>query len=168
MTSSEPERGFLVLLQRVQLVLAACALIVMTLVTVFDVSLRYLFNRPIRGSYDLVECALVVFVFHGIAAVFLGRQNIVIDLVDHLAGARIRAALIRSADVVQLAVLTGLAWAMVSPAMQAYTFGDRKLELDLPVYVLWLFAGSGILGTIVCAAGALVSRPIPPRLERPA
>jgi TRAP-type C4-dicarboxylate transport system permease small subunit len=133
-----PPRGFLAQLQRAQLVIAACALVIMSLVTVADVLLRYLLNRPVRGSYDLVECALVVFVFHGIATVFLNRQNIVIDLID------------------------GVAWAMLSPARQAFDYGDHKLELGLPVYVIWLFALAGIAGTIVCAIGALVRTPIPP------
>jgi TRAP-type transport system small permease protein len=157
-----PPRGFLAQLQRAQLVIAACALVIMSLVTVADVLLRYLLNRPVRGSYDLVECALVVFVFHGIATVFLNRQNIVIDLIDGVAAAGLRTALIRISDVLQIAVLALFAWAMLSPARQAFDYGDHKLELGLPVYVIWLFALAGIAGTIVCAIGALVRTPIPP------
>jgi TRAP-type C4-dicarboxylate transport system permease small subunit len=157
-----PPRGFLAQLQRAQLVIAACALVIMSLVTVADVLLRYLLNRPVRGSYDLVECALVVFVFHGIATVFLDRKNIVIDVIDGIASAGLRTALIRISDVLQIAVLALFAWAMLSPARQAFDYGDRKLELGLPVYVIWLFALAGIAGTIVCAIGALVRTPIPP------
>jgi TRAP-type C4-dicarboxylate transport system permease small subunit len=163
-----PPRGFLARLQQAQLVVAACALVVMSLVTVADVMLRYLLNQPVRGSYDLVECALVVFVFHGIATVFLNRQNIVIDLIDSIAGAGLRTALIRISDVLQIAVLVVFAWAMLSPAIQAFDYGDRKLELGLPVYVIWIFALAGMAGTIVCAIGALVRTPIPPPGARPA
>jgi len=163
-----PSRGFLARLERAQLVLAAGALVVMSLVTVADVLLRYLLNRPVRGSYDLVECTLVVFVFHGIATVFLNRQNIVIDLIDGIASAGLRTALIRISDVVQIAVLALLAWAMLSPAWQAFDYGDRKLELGLPVYVIWIVALAGMAGTLVCAVGALVRTPIPPRGGRPA
>ena len=163
-----PPQGFLAHLQRVQIVVAACALVTMSLVTVADVTLRYLLNRPVRGSYDLVECALVVFVFHGIATVFLNRQNIVIDLIDGVVPAWLRSALIRVSDVLQIAVLVVFAWAMASPARQAFDYGDRKLELGLPVYVIWIFALAGMVGTIVCAVGALVRTPIPPRGGRPA
>jgi TRAP-type C4-dicarboxylate transport system permease small subunit len=161
-------RGFLAQLQFAQLVLAACALVVMSLVTVVDVALRYLLNRPVRGSYDLVECALVVFVFHGLATVFLNRQNIVIDLIDGAASAGVRAALIRISDVLQLVVLAVFGWAMLTPAWQAFDYGDRKLELGLPVYIIWIFALAGMAGTIVCAVGALMSTPIPPRGARAA
>ena len=54
-------------------------------VTLLDVFLRYVFNSPIRGSYDLVETMLVVFVFHGMSTAFLQRRNIVIDLIDSFA-----------------------------------------------------------------------------------
>jgi hypothetical protein len=46
---------------------------------------------------------------------------------------------------------------MISPALQAYDYGDRKLELGLPLWVVWLFALSGIAGTIVCAIGAALN-----------
>jgi TRAP-type C4-dicarboxylate transport system permease small subunit len=154
-------------LQRAQLALAAIALAVMTLITVIDVFMRYAFNRPVRGSYDIVECALVVFVFHGTAVVFLQRKNIVIDLIDSLAGKAIRDALIRLSDIVSIGCLLLLGWAMLSPAWQAYLYGDRKIELGLPLFVLWILAGSGMIGTILCAIGALFAGPAIRSRERP-
>jgi len=144
-------------LQFVQLQLAAVALMVMMLITVADVTLRYTLNRPIPGTYELVECMLVVFVFHGISAAFLRRQNIVIDLVDSFVGERLLAILIMIADLVALLCLVVLIWAMIAPAMQAYTYGDRKLELSLPLYLLWIVALAGMAGAILCALGALLS-----------
>jgi TRAP-type transport system small permease protein len=43
---------------------------------------------------------------------------------------------------------------MIEPAMQAFQYGDRKLELGVPLYVLWGFALAGLLGTLVCAVFA--------------
>ena len=37
--------------------------------------------------------------------------------------------------------------------------GDRKLELNLPIYVLWILAFLGAAGTIFCALVTLVARP---------
>ena len=54
--------------------------------------LRYVFNSPIRASYDLVEAMLLVFVFNGMSTAFLQRRNIVIDLIDSFADARDRPA----------------------------------------------------------------------------
>jgi TRAP-type transport system small permease protein len=145
-------------LQRAQLRLAMGALIVMIGVTVADVCLRYLLGKPIYGAYDIVESCLVVFVFHGIAAVFLNRRNIVIDLADSVVGHRMTTALIRLSDVLSVVLLSLLVWAMIAPAVQAFQYGDRKLELGLPVYILWIAALAGLLGTILCALGALIGR----------
>ena len=134
------------------------ALVVMIGVTVADVCLRYLLGRPIYGAYDIVESCLVVFVFHGMAAVFLNRRNIVIDLIDSVVGHRITTALIRFSDALSIALLCLIVWGMIAPAVEAYQYGDRKLELGLPVYILWIAALAGMLGTILCALGALIGR----------
>ena len=145
-------------LQTAQLRLAMGALVVMIGVTVADVFLRYLLGRPIYGAYDIVESCLVVFVFHGIAAVFLNRRNIVIDLIDSVVGRRMTTALIRFSDALSVVLLSLLVWAMLAPAIQAFQYGDRKLELGLPVYILWLVALVGLLDTVLCARGALIGR----------
>ena len=145
--------------QRAQLWLAAVALIALMLVTVADVFLRYLFNNPIRGSYDSVESLLLVFVFNGMAAGFFGRRNIVIDLVDTIAGPRATAVLIRVADVLSVLCLALLIWAMWLPAVQAYHYGDVKMELRIPIYVLWIVALASLLGTMFCALVVMAAKP---------
>jgi TRAP-type transport system small permease protein len=146
-------------LQRLQLWLAALALTLLMLVTVADVFLRYLFNRPVRGSYDMVESMLVVFVFNSVAAGFFLRRHVVIDLIDSAVGRRATAVLIRIADLLSVVCLGLLIWAMLGPAMQAYDYGDRKLELNLPIYVLWILAFLGATGTMFCAVVTLLARP---------
>jgi TRAP-type C4-dicarboxylate transport system permease small subunit len=148
-------------LKNAQVRLAMIALMVMMVSTCVDVALRFLFNRPIRGAYDIVEACLVVFVFHGMSASFFARKNIVIDIIDSLVGPRIERMLARLSDVVSIAVLILIAWAMISPALQAYDYGDRKLELGLQLWVLWVFAIVGLIGTLLSALGALF-RPLPP------
>jgi TRAP-type C4-dicarboxylate transport system permease small subunit len=147
-------------LRMAQLRLAATALVVMMCATVVDVFLRYAFNRPIRGSYELVEVTLLIFVFHGMPTAFLQRRNIVIDIIDTFAGERLLAALIRFSDLLSVVALALFAWAMLGPATQAYDYGDRKLELNLPIYFLWIIAFAGMAGTILCALTALLSKPI--------
>ena len=167
MNNESPAISLIVRLQRAQLRLAALALIVMMLVTVADVFLRYVFNRPIPGSYDLVESTLVVFVFHGLSAVFLSRQNIQIDLIDSLVGRRAVILLTKLSDLLSIFALGLLGWAMITPALQAYLYGDRKPELGLPIYVLWIFALAGLAGAMLCAFASLVGRALPSPSESP-
>jgi TRAP-type C4-dicarboxylate transport system permease small subunit len=144
-------------LRILQLRLAAVALIVMMCVTVADVSLRYAFNSPIRGAYDLVSSMLVVFVFNGMSTAILKRRNIVIDLIDSFVNRRLVIVLIRIADVLAILLLVMFFYAMITPAVQAYGYGDRKLELQLPIWILWVVAFIGLAGAIACAGGALIS-----------
>ena len=140
-------------LARIQTGIAMLAATIIIVTTTADVILRYGFGRPIHGAYDMVECMLVLFVFHGIASVFFDRANITIDLVDHLVGLRAKLRLVRLADMVCIAMLALMIWAMIAPALQAYDYGDRKLELGLKLWVVWLFALSGMAGTFACAVG---------------
>jgi TRAP-type transport system small permease protein len=157
MQNRERVTPLIVLLQKAQVRFAAVALVVMMLATVADVTLRYSLNRPIPGTYDLVECMLVVFVFNGMTATFLQRRNIAIDIIDHFVGRRGIVFLVRLTDIVSIMILGILIWAMITPAFQAYEYGDRKLELALPLYVLWIVAIAGMLGSIIAAIGALIS-----------
>jgi TRAP-type C4-dicarboxylate transport system permease small subunit len=145
--------------QRSQLAVAATALVILMIVTVLDVFMRYSFNRPIRASLDTVEIMLLIFVFNGMAAAFFGRRHIVIDLLDGVFGARMTSVLIRIADILSVLCLGLLAWAMLLPATQAYQYGDVKMELPIPIYVLWIVALASFAGTIFCALVTLVAKP---------
>ncbi len=145
-----------------QLAIAMLALVVMGSVTVVDVFLKYVFGRPIAGAYDAVESLLPVVIFHGLPATLLRRQNIVIDLVDHLAGPGGTRLLVLAADVVMLAMLALIGWAMVTPALQALDYGDRKLELGLPLAAVWAVALLGMAGSVLVAAAMVVVRPAAP------
>jgi TRAP-type C4-dicarboxylate transport system permease small subunit len=145
--------------QRIQLRVAVSALVILMMVTVVDVFMRYLFNRPIRASLETVEVMLLVFVFNGMAAAFFNRRHIVIDLLDNVCGPRITGVLIRIADVLSVLCLALLAWAMRQPAMQAYQYGDTKMELAVPIYVLWVVVLASLAGTFFCALATLVAKP---------
>jgi TRAP-type C4-dicarboxylate transport system permease small subunit len=145
-------------LKSAQVKLAMIALVIMMGSTCVDVTLRFLFNSPIRGAYDIVEASLVVFVFHGMSASFFAHKNIVIDVIDSMVGPRIQLVLVRISDVTAVGLLGLLIAAMGPPALQAYDYGDRKLELGLPLWILWIFAIVGLLGTLLSALGPLCRR----------
>jgi TRAP-type C4-dicarboxylate transport system permease small subunit len=150
-------------LRMAQLRLASVALIVMMMATLADVFMRYVFNNPIRGTYEFVEAMMTVFVFNGLSTAFFHRRNIVIDLVDSIMHRSIVVALIRMADVLTVATVSLFAYAMIKPAMQSYAYGEVKLELQVPIWWFWALALVGITGAILCAIGALIAPPPKPR-----
>lgn len=142
-------------LRDVQFCIAGLALVVMMMTIVIDVTLRFLFNHPISGAYDLVEICLATFVFHGVSVCFFTRKHIVIDLIDHWVPESMVVLLTRISDVVTVTLLGLMIWAMTQPALQAYDYGDKKLELGTPLWAIWAIALLGLAGAFVCSVAAL-------------
>jgi len=135
---------------------AAIALIAMMLTTVADVTMATLFKRPIIGAYDMVETTLVFAVFLGIPATFLRNGNIVVDVVDFFVAKDTVRRLQQLALFLTLVFLVLLFWNMVTPALDAFKFGDKKQELGLPLWVLWLPLLIGVLLSAVVVLAALL------------
>ncbi|MCQ2006157.1 TRAP transporter small permease [Rhizobium sp. NRK18] len=150
--------GFSRLLERyfrLLLVIPILALVAMMLTTVADVFMRYVFNAPIRGSYDTVEICLLVSIYFALPAVILEGHQIVIDLIDGLVPARLVKVMKSVAAIAAVVVLCFIFWSMLKPARDAYDFGDMKLELNFPVWIIWVMALFGLFNSIIAAIAVL-------------
>lgn len=116
---------------------AALSLIVMLLVTVCDVLMRNLLNRPILGATEIVQLTLVYVVFLGIPETFLERSHVTVDVVDHLFGPRVIYWLNLLSGLVTFAVLMVMLWMMWVNAEDAYELGDTTSDLTIPLSVFW-------------------------------
>lgn len=141
---------------------AAGALLLMVLALVADVAMANLFNRPINGIFDFVETTLVVMVFMGFPATFLRSGHIAVDVVDHFVSPATIARLKQLAAVVSLLFLLVFAWQMVSPALDAFRFGERKQELGLPLWALWIPMIVGFVLSAVALVAVVISAARPP------
>lgn len=68
--------------------IATGALFFMVVITTIDVFARYLFNNPILGSNELVECGMVVFVYGAMAHATIARTHVCANIVDPLLSKR--------------------------------------------------------------------------------
>lgn len=141
---------------------AAGALLIMVLALVADVAMANLFKRPINGTFDFVEATLVVMVFMGFPATFLRSRHIAVDVVDHFVSPATVARLKQLAAVVSLLFLLFFAWQMVSPALDAFKFGERKQELGLPLWALWIPMIVGFVLSAVALVAVVFSAARPP------
>jgi len=135
---------------------AALALIAMMLTTVADVAMATLLKRPIIGAYDMVETMLVFSVFLGIPATFLRNGNIVVDVVDLAVSKATVRRLKQLAQFLTLVFLVLLFCNMITPALDAYKFGDKKQELGLPLWVLWLPILIGVLLSAIAVLASMI------------
>ena len=132
--------------------LAALFLAGMMLLTVADVVLRHVFSYPIRGMLELVELGLACTVFLALPAVFLRDENLVVDVIDHLAPRGMVQLLDLAGAVVSLGVLVVMAWQMFPLAKAMVEFGDVTSDLSIPKLYYWI----PVLGGVIASALATI------------
>lgn len=124
------------------------ALVLMTMWTVVDIVTRYALAKPLRGSIDLVEATLVLVVFLALPECFARDEQVTVDVMDHMAGARLVGWLKLFAAFATLVFLLLLGYTGIQPLLDAFRFGDRKPDLPIPIFAL--------LGAIQVAIGLSV------------
>ena len=132
---------------------AAIFLIAMMLINVVDVGLRGTVNKPIFGTYEIVEFMLAAVAFLAIPEAFLRDQHITIELIDQVLPERVIDALRAFGTLCALIFVTLLAWHMIRPAMDYIEFNEITMDLELPL--IWK-AVLIITGVAVAVLAALV------------
>jgi TRAP-type C4-dicarboxylate transport system permease small subunit len=132
------------------------------LLTVADVSLRAFFNKPINGTYELIELGLACAVFVALPAVFLRDEHLVVDVVDSLAPRAVVRWLDLFGALCSLLVLGVMFWQMVPLARDMQEFGDVTADLSIPKIVYWvpvlIGVGASALATAMFAVRAALQR----------
>jgi TRAP-type C4-dicarboxylate transport system permease small subunit len=103
---------------------ASAILMAMMLLTVVDVVARYVFNRPLRGAFEVTELMLVVLIFAGLPLVSFGDEHAVMDFIDRLLGPRGQRALLRAVDALNAAFMFLLTWLMWRKADRIWAYRD--------------------------------------------
>jgi TRAP-type C4-dicarboxylate transport system permease small subunit len=133
--------------------LAAIFLAAMMLLTVADVALRKLFNYPIHGSFELIELGLACTIFFALPAVFLRKEHLVVDVIDHL----VRPSAVRILDllgaIASFLVLAAMLWHMAPLARDMHSFGDVTADLSIRRIFYWIpvlvGVGASALATLI-------------------
>lgn len=119
--------------ERMLAMLAATLLFSMMVLTFVDVVLRYVFNSPIKGSFEVSETLMAVLIFAGLPLVSRHGEHITIDSLTRLAPAVVQRI---GAVIVQLgcaAGLVGMAWLLWLKASRFAAAGDVTQTLKLPI-----------------------------------
>jgi TRAP-type C4-dicarboxylate transport system permease small subunit len=129
----------------------------MMLLTVADVLLRALVNRPIRGMLEIVELLLACAFFLALPAAFLRDDHLVVDVIDTLAP-RAVGPLKRASEVLAIAVISVMAWEGWKAARDTLVFNDVTSDLSIPRIWYWLPVLIGMVGGGLAAAAMLFRR----------
>ena len=134
---------------------AAAFVAAMVLLTVADVVLRALANKPIPGALEIVELLLACSFFLALPATFLRDEHIVVDIIDGVAP-RLVPLLQRIAAAFAILALSVMAWQGWIAARDALAFGDVTSYLSIPRIVYWIPVLAGIIGAAAAALAMAV------------
>ncbi len=112
-------------------VMAGSVLFAMMLLTFVDVVLRYVFNSPLRGSFEVTELMMVILIFAGLPLVSRHEEHVTMDFLDHALPQRWRGALRSFAHLACGAMLLGVGWLMWERAVKVAQYGDATSALKL-------------------------------------
>lgn len=111
---------------------AAALAAVMMVTTFVDVVMRYFFNRPILGAFEVTEIAMGLLVFFALPLVIHQRENIVVNIVYDLMPDTLRRVVTALSDLV-CAVLCGfIAWRMWLFGARLLSNNEVTMELQVP------------------------------------
>ena len=121
---SSPEQAWTRRIEALLGVAASAILFVMMLLTTVDVVARYVFNRPLRGAFEITELLLVVLIFAGLPLVSYANEHAVMDFIDRLLPLNGQRALIAFVHLVCAAMLFLLAWLVWLKADKIWAYRD--------------------------------------------
>jgi TRAP-type C4-dicarboxylate transport system permease small subunit len=95
----------------------------MMALTFVDVVARYVFNRPLRGAFEITELLLLVLIFAGLPLVSHADEHVTMDFIDRLLG-RHRKRWQRAVQAVCAAIMFLLTWLVWIKANRISAYGD--------------------------------------------
>ena len=121
----------------------ALVMIGLMLLTVGDVVLRYFFNAPILGSFELTEFILVVMVFFAIPWATVKKANVRVDLFVGRLPLRVRTIFDIVTCFMGLIVTALFAWYTVPQAIYIWRLYSVSDMLEIPVYPFYFMVAFG-------------------------
>jgi TRAP-type C4-dicarboxylate transport system permease small subunit len=121
----------------------------MMALTFVDVVARYVFNRPLRGAFELTELLLLVLIFAGLPLVSHADEHVTMDFIDRLLG-RHRAFWGRVVQVACAAIMFLLTWLVWLKATRISAYGDATdvLRILYGPFVYFMAAMIALAGLI--------------------
>ncbi len=125
-------------------------LVVMMLLTATDVTLRYVFNRPITGAFEITALMLVILVTFGLAYTQVCKEHVRIEFIISRFSPRVQAFASSIASIMGIGILALIAWQGIVHAESLRAAGDTTPALHIPLYpFVWVVVVGSALFCLV-------------------
>jgi TRAP-type C4-dicarboxylate transport system permease small subunit len=131
-------------------VAASAILFALMALTFVDVVARYVFNRPIRGAFEVTELLLLVLIFAGLPLVSHADEHVTMDFADRWLTPAGRRLLNRFIQFVVAALMFFMAWQVWIRAARVSSYGDATdvLRIAYGPFVYFMAAMIALAGAI--------------------
>jgi len=129
--------------------IAGLALVCMMSWVVTDVISRYVFDRPILGSYEVVEYTMVVFIFMAFAYAQFNKAHIAVPIVVERFGPRTQAVINALTGVVTLGMAAAMIWGACIQTGNMFTSHLTSTVLLVPKWPFQLITAIGLVAFFV-------------------
>ena len=129
---------------------ASALLFALMSLTFVDVLARYVFNRPIRGAFEVTELLLLVLIFAGLPLVSHADEHVTMDFIERWLAPAGRRILYRTIDLVVAALMFFMAWQASIRAARVSSYGDATdvLRILYGPFVYFMAAMIALAGVI--------------------
>jgi TRAP-type C4-dicarboxylate transport system permease small subunit len=135
---------------------AALFVVFMMLWTCTSLTLRYLTGFTGESDVGVMVIAFVASFFIALPAVTLRDQHVVVDMMDHVMGRRVRRVMRWIGLLMTMMFLAIAFWQAIPPALDKLRFGEIAMSIDLNKFWFWLPLLIGLaLATIAAVLIAL-------------
>lgn len=142
-------------LARLSAYLSGLLILSAALVTILDVVMRSVINRPFFGANDIVLYLLTIGVVGFFPLMVDSAHHIKIEVLGSRLGRRGVRLVEGFANLVTLLVLAGFTWQFLLRGNRLASFGDASQILQLPVAPMW-WIGAGFMALAVVIQAVMV------------
>jgi tripartite ATP-independent transporter DctM subunit len=111
-----------------------------------DVVLRYFFNRPIAGSYELIELMMVFVVFLGLAFTQVKKAHLCIDLFVKSLSSETMAGINMLTCLISTGVFGVITWRLFNTTLNEFEVGSISTILSIPLWISYVVT---VIGSFV-------------------
>jgi TRAP-type C4-dicarboxylate transport system permease small subunit len=149
-TAVHPLKHAVKVIIRIVNAVGAAFLVCMMLLVVADVSLRFLFNRPVEGSFELVEFMMAIVVCMGMAYCGMKRGHTTVEFLVSRFSEKTQHLIDGFNSLVSAVLFALISWGSVGQALMLKESESITTVLEIPLYpFLWVLAVcSGLLGIV--------------------
>jgi TRAP-type C4-dicarboxylate transport system permease small subunit len=117
-------------------------LIMMSLIT-GDILLRASTNKPIEGTYEITEYAMIILIFFALPYTAVKDGHVTVDLVYHRLSPRARAVMDSIAYLLSVVLFVLISWQSIMQGLHLRSCGEVSLALRIPSYPFAFVAALG-------------------------